>query len=231
MMTVRLAGLLPADLDEQQAEVYEAIASGPRAAGPQVFPLADEQGRLRGPFNAMLLSPPVGHAVQAVGAAVRYRSTLSDRIREMAVLAVAAHWDSAFERAAHEAVGRACGLTEEELSALRVGSVPPLADPAERTALRITAALVHSGEPTDEEYADAVLTIGERGLFELTTLVGYYGMLALQLRVFSGESPSARHTHEHRRSLTETGRSLTQTDGVTETDGITGTDGITETDG
>jgi 4-carboxymuconolactone decarboxylase len=190
-MTVRLAGLRPAELNEQQTAVYQAIAGGPRAAGPQVFPLADEDGRLRGPFNAMLLSPPVGHAVQAVGAAVRYESVLADRVREMAILVVASHWASAFEREAHEAVGRACGLSDQELTALSAGAAPDLTDPAERTALRVTAALVDTGALTDQVYADAVLALGERGVFELTTLVGYYGMLALQLRVFAGEGPSA----------------------------------------
>lgn len=190
-MTVRLAGLLPGELDGQQTEVYRAIAGGRRAAGPQVFPLVDEAGRLRGPFNAMLLSPPVGQAVQAVGSAVRYDSVLPDRAREMAILAVAAHWDSTFEREAHEAVGRACGLSEPELAALRAGAVPDLADPAERSVLRITHALLLAGDLTDEEYDDAVQAMGTRGLFELTTLVGYYGMLALQLRVFAGEGRSA----------------------------------------
>ncbi|MFE7278302.1 carboxymuconolactone decarboxylase family protein [Streptomyces sp. NPDC057623] len=190
-MTVRLAGLLPGELDEQQAEVYSAITGGRRSAGRQSFALADEDGRLRGPFNAMLLSPPVGLAVQAVGSAVRYDSALTDRVREMAILAVAAHWGSTFEREAHEAVGRTCGLSDREMAALRVGAVPALADPAERTALRITHALILAGELTDEEYDEAVLTVGARGLFELTTLVGYYGMLALQLRVFAGEQPSA----------------------------------------
>lgn len=135
----------------------------------------------------MLLSPPLGGALQELGAAVRYRSVLSDRIREMAILVVAAHWGSRFEREAHEAVGRACGLTEAELAALREGRVPELADPAERTAVRTTAALAGAGTLTDAEYGEAVAALGERGLFELTTLVGYYATLALQLRVFAGE--------------------------------------------
>jgi 4-carboxymuconolactone decarboxylase len=44
---------------------------------------------------------------------------------------------------------------------------------------------------TDEEYGEAVKALGERTLFELTTLVGYYATLALQLRVFAGESKKA----------------------------------------
>ncbi|WP_188194783.1 carboxymuconolactone decarboxylase family protein [Nonomuraea sp. SYSU D8015] len=186
-MRARLAGLLPGELDEEQAQVYRAITGGPRAAGPQAFALTDEDGRLRGPFNAMLLSPPVGLAVQALGAAVRYGSVLSDRAREMAILAVAAHWGSAFEREAHEAVGRVSGLTEAEMAALRAGGVPELADPVERAVLTVIAGLLRRGALSDDEYADARDAVGERGLFELTTLVGYYAMLALQLRVFAGE--------------------------------------------
>ena len=186
-MVARLAGLLPGELSEEQAAVYRAISGGPRAAGPQVFALTDGEGRLRGPFNAMLLSPPVGAALQAVGTAVRYESLLSDRVREMAVLLVAAHWGSAFEREAHEAVGRACGLTEDELDALRCGALPDLTDPDEAIALRTTASLLRSGALDDDEYGAAVSAISERGLFELTTLVGYYATLALQLRVFAGE--------------------------------------------
>ena len=185
-MTVRLPGLRPDDLNEEQAQVYRAIAGGPRAGGP--FPLTDEKGHLRGPFNAMLLSPPVGLTLQAVGASVRYNTVLTDRVREMAILVVAAHWGSDFERESHEAVGRACGLTEAELSALRRGSVPDLADSVERLAVQTVVRLTADRSLTDEQYGEAVKAFGERSLFELTTLVGYYATLALQLRVFAGES-------------------------------------------
>ncbi|MEU6355768.1 carboxymuconolactone decarboxylase family protein [Streptomyces sp. NPDC047072] len=188
-MNARLAALSPADLNPEQHAVYRAITGGPRADGPQTFPLTDEEGTLRGPFNAMLLSPPVGHAVQALGAAVRYGTVLTDRARELAILAVAAHWNSAFERESHEAVGRAAGLTEPELKALREGTAPPLDDLAERAVLQTAFSLLRRGTLGDDEYADAVSAVGERGLFELTTLVGYYGILALQLRVFTGEGP------------------------------------------
>jgi 4-carboxymuconolactone decarboxylase len=183
----RLAGLHPELLNPDQHALYQTIAGGRRAAGPQAFPLVDEAGQLRGPFNAMLLSPPVGHAVQAVGAAVRYESELSDRAREMAILQVAASWGSAFERAAHEAVGRMCGVTTQEMAAIADSTTPDLTDLHESAVVRTTAALLGSGRLTDHEYRLAVEELGERGLFELTTLVGYYAMLALQLRVFAGE--------------------------------------------
>jgi 4-carboxymuconolactone decarboxylase len=189
-MTARLRRLRPGDLTAEQTDVYQAIAGGPRRTGP--FALTDEHGGLRGPFNAMLLSPPVGKALQAVGAAVRYQATLTDRVRELAILIVAWHWRSAFEIEAHEAVGRGCGVTEPELDALRAGTVPEVSDRVERVALRTTAALTTTGRLDDEDYAEAIDALGERGLFELTTLVGYYATLALQLNVFAGEDEAGQ---------------------------------------
>lgn len=81
----------PDELDAEQHRLYEAITSGSRAGGPGSAELTDEDGRLAGPFNAMLLNPPVGDALQRLGAAVRYRGRLTDRAREVAILAVAAH--------------------------------------------------------------------------------------------------------------------------------------------
>lgn len=183
----RLRRFSPHDLDDDQQRVYRAVTGGRRASGPQAFPLTDSSGALRGPFNAMLLSPPVGGALQAVGEAVRYASVLGGRARELAILAVAAHEDSAFERLAHEAVGRAVGLTEEELDAVRHGTDLLSLDAAERVALQTACALLSDRTLDDAGYAAAVGALGERGLFELTTLVGYYQTLALQLRVFAAE--------------------------------------------
>jgi len=173
----------PQELSGDRRALYDAITSGPRSLGPQLVPLTDADGALRGPFNGFLLAPVLGDALQRLGAAVRYGTALPDRVREMAILVVAARWDSPFEREAHEAVGRAVGLTEEEVQALREGRVPPLADPAEAACLTLTRALV-AGDVDDGTWASCVPPLSEENVFELSTLVGYYATLALQMRVF-----------------------------------------------
>jgi 4-carboxymuconolactone decarboxylase len=185
----RLPQFLPDDLDDEQRLLYDAITGGPRATGPRLFALTDDQGRLEGPFNAMLASPPVGSALQALGGAVRFGTELSDRIREMAILAVATKWDSPFERYAHEAVGRHVGLTETELDHLRAGTVPDLTDENEATALAVVTALLNVEDLDDSDFIRATKVLGERQVFELTTLVGYYATLALQLRVYRVAAP------------------------------------------
>jgi 4-carboxymuconolactone decarboxylase len=174
---------LPDELSGDRRALYDAIASGPRSRGPQLFPLTEADGALRGPFNAFLLSPALGDALQRLGAAVRYGTALSDRVREMAILVVAAREDSAFEREAHEAVGRSVGLTEDEVTALRAGQLPRLTDPEETACLVLVRALV-AGDVDDETWAACIPPLSQETVFELTTLVGYYATLALQLRVF-----------------------------------------------
>jgi 4-carboxymuconolactone decarboxylase len=185
----RLARLHPPFRNEDQERLYASITGGPRSGGKGPFALVDETGALTGPFNAMLLQPGLGAALQALGAAVRFQGTLPGRARELAILVVAAHWASGFEQHAHEAAGRLAGLTEEELIAVRDGEEPDLADPAERATVQAARALVRTGDLNDEEYAYAVAQLGEGGVFELTTLVGYYATLALQLRVFRVQAP------------------------------------------
>jgi 4-carboxymuconolactone decarboxylase len=187
----RLPLLHPDRLSPDQQALYEEITGGPRATGPQLFALTDAEGHLHGPFNAMLTSPRLGGALQALGSAIRFSTGLPPRVRETAILVVAAVWDSAFERYAHEAVGRAAGLTEAELRALREDTDPGFTDPFERAAWSAARTLAASPERLDDTwYAQARAALGESALFELSTLVGYYATLALQLRLFGVPAPN-----------------------------------------
>ena len=180
--------LEPSSLDDEQRSLYDAIAGGRRAQGPQLFRLVDDHGRLEGPFNAFLLQPRLGSALQALGSSVRYDTGLDDRCREIAILVVAAHWRSDFERYAHEAVARSAGLDDAELAAVRDGRYAALTG-REAVVARTVNALVVRGDLDDAEYLEAVEVVGTAGLFELLTLVGYYATLALQLRVFRVPAP------------------------------------------
>jgi 4-carboxymuconolactone decarboxylase len=184
----RLAKLTPGGLNPEQRAVYDGITAGPRAASLRRHGLIDADGGLEGPFNAFLLHPPVGQAVQALGSAVRFETTFTDRVREIAILVVAVGCGSDFEWHAHVALGRAAGLTDAEVNAISE-SRTGFTDPTEQQVARTAHALTTKGDLDDTEYAQAVDALGESGLFELLTLVGYYRALALQLRVFRVGAP------------------------------------------
>jgi len=179
----RLEQIPPTNLNPEQKSLYAKITEGPRAQGPKHFDLTRDDGALLGPFNALLLAPRLGSALQELGAAIRYQTALSARTREIAILTVAACWDSPFERSAHESVGRAVGLSAEEISEIRAGRVPALEDTHELACAYLARSMVE-GDVDDEAWAAWAPVVGAATIFELTTLVGYYATLALQMRVF-----------------------------------------------
>jgi 4-carboxymuconolactone decarboxylase len=189
---MRLPPLLPEQLDEPARAVYDAIAAGARATS-QAFALTTEEGTLVGPFNAMLYSPPIGDALQRLGTAIRFESSLPEHIRELAILTVASHWRSSFEWWAHESVGRAAGLTDETIDSLRRGRDPTLSEDA-AAVHALCIEVLRNGAATTPTFDRAGAALGDRGLVELVALIGYYTTLAMILSVFEvgvpGDEPS-----------------------------------------
>jgi 4-carboxymuconolactone decarboxylase len=175
---VRLPRYRRDEVTGTRAELFDEITTGPRARGPF---LIGADGALQGPFNAMLASPAVGRPLQALGAALRYHASMPDRTRELVILRVAAEWGSEFERLTHEAVARGAGLREDQLEAIRGGREPDDLTSDELAALRLAAALCAQ---RPDVRGESIAGLTPELTFEISTLVGYYSMLALQLRVF-----------------------------------------------
>jgi 4-carboxymuconolactone decarboxylase len=192
---MRLPVLSSDEMTSEQVVLYREILGGPRGQGPRAVLLASGAGGLAGPFNAMLYAPSVGHALQELGTAIRFRTELAPRVREMAILVVAQAWDSAYVRESHELLGRDAGLTDAEIEALRAGADPGFADKQEQVAYSVVRALTRPGPKSadldDQEYDTAVAVLGEQALVELSALVGYYATLALQLRIFRVAGPGS----------------------------------------
>jgi 4-carboxymuconolactone decarboxylase len=184
----RLPHPTPGELTDEQRAVYDEITGGPRGSGP--FRLADGEGRLHGPFNAMLVNPQLGMTVQRLGADIRYRSTLEAREREIAILALAHLRVSDFEWYAHERVGVVVGMTQEELDTLDAGETPTSFNAREQVVLAATRALVSERDLDDAMFEEALRLLGRTTLADLVTLVGYYDLLALSLRTWRVPLPT-----------------------------------------
>ena len=184
MTSRRLRPLLPDELDAEQRAVLDALSDPPGRVR------RDPDGSLQGPFDAMLRAPRSGAALQGVGAALRYRGVLSERVRELATLMVAAHHRSVFEWHAHAPLAAAAGLPDELVEAVRAGRPVEPGEPAQRVVAVVVEQLLATGDVDDAAWAAAVAELGEAGAVELTTLVGYYSLLALQMRVLRVPLPA-----------------------------------------
>ena len=193
----RLPRLTPEVIDTEQAALREAIVGGDRGTQTQHFPLTDDDGALHGPFGIMLNAPAVGDALQRLGATIRFRTDLSARIREIAILHTAHATGSRFEWWAHARVARAVGLTDEEIMQLSIGCFDS-EDVQESATAALCRCLLTSGVVTDDEFTAARAHLSHRQITELTTLVGYYRLLTELMTVYDvGVPDDDPSTHVH----------------------------------
>ena len=93
-------------------------------------------------------------------------------VREQAILRVAALTPGAeYEWVQHEAVGRAVGMTDEQIEACRTG------DPGD-LVLRFTDEVVRDASPSDATFAAMAQRFSPREIIELILVIGQYMMLA-----------------------------------------------------
>lgn len=183
----RLSPVDCTNLSPEQKELYDSIASGPRAKKRKS--LVDEHGNLTGPFNAFLHNPALGKHWSAVGETLRFRTKLDRRLFELAILIVAVHWRSGHEWAAHAALARAEGVTDDVIDALRDGHRPTFAREDEEIVYAFVHELVTQRRTGDAAYAAAVALIGEDQMVELVNAIGYYVALAAMLNAFDVHPP------------------------------------------
>lgn len=188
-MTARFTSPTPGEMTEDQLAIYKLFATGRRAQPGNPFSLVEESGRLQGPPAAWVLAPPLGRALEHLGGAVRYELSLPARASEIAILLVAHHHASPFELYAHTRAGAAAGLSPEDLGALAGGQAPALTTAVEQAVYAVTRRVLAAGTLDDDEYARAASVLGAAGLLELTTLIGWYSMVAVQLAVFGLRPP------------------------------------------
>jgi 4-carboxymuconolactone decarboxylase len=183
----RLGPIRPEDMDDAQRAVFDGITGGPRAKGDPAEML-NEEGALRGPFNAMLRSPEIGDLVQQLGGRLRYHSGIPDDLRELAILVCGRRHRANFEWYAHEKIARKVGVPEAVIQQVMDEVVPD--DPRYATVYRFVFELQTSKRIDDELYKDAIDLMGEKYVVELVMLAGYYATVSHILNAFEVGLPS-----------------------------------------
>ena len=183
---VRLRPLPLAELDAEQAAVWDRITSSRK---PGKLDLVDADGGLIGPFNAMVHAPGVGRHLASLGAALRFESSLDRRLIEIATCAVGGHWRSEFELWAHRPLAVAAGVNPTAVDQLANDDDPTFERDDEAVVFEVTRQLLRTGRCDDATFERAHALLGDRGVVELTALVGYYCTISLLLNMFEVPVP------------------------------------------
>lgn len=119
-----------------------------------------------------------------LGNTVLSRTQLNPKLREIAVLRVSEILDCAYERTAHIVMGKAAGMTEEQISSIKKWQKSDIYSNTEQSVLRFTDEFIKSGKPLQSTFAEVEKYLTHRELMELTVTIGFYELLAKLLLTF-----------------------------------------------
>lgn len=164
------------DLTDAQAAAKAAIINGPR-------------GTFEGPFIPLLRSPDLMGRLEKVGEYLRFGGRLPARIREFAILFVARTYHQQTEWGIHTPIALKAGLAPTVIDAIAEGRRPADMQPDEQAAWDFLYELQANRKVSDATYEAVKECFGEEGIIDLTSLAGYYTLLAQVLNVAQTPPP------------------------------------------
>lgn len=177
-------------LDDAQKVLWENITTGPRGNPDREHGgLAGADGALIGPFNALFLSPELGDAIQKLGAAIRYQTSLPADLLEVAICTMGGHWRANFEFWAHARLAVNAGVSEGAIDAIGDGEQPFFGDDRQQAVYQFGRELIENQRVSDETYEALKGMIGESGVFEVASVMGYYALVSIGLNTFNVGMP------------------------------------------
>ncbi|MFS8198797.1 carboxymuconolactone decarboxylase family protein [Streptomyces sp. CWNU-52B] len=199
----RLPLIHPASFDDAQRALHHRLhVTRVRGAEDAGYAAVLPDGRLIGPFNAMLRAPELAGPLLEWAQAIAGSGIPAD-VREVVVLTVAAQWRAEYVLYAHTLAAGKAGVPGPAVAALVRGE-PPLGMRAEaHVAHRLAVALVGDHHVPQGLYDEAVTVFGTDLLVALVNLIGQYLNTSALLACFRVPAPSPHHTTQQRHDSPE----------------------------
>lgn len=143
--------------------------------------IVESRGTMIRPYEVMLHVPAMARPAAELGHQIRYEGALSDHDRELAIITVASAHACAFEWDTHVGLARTAGVAEATITALRDGD--GAVGSSDDVIVGFVREMCSTARVSDQAYAAARDLLGTAGVVELTTLAGYYTMLAFAINV------------------------------------------------
>jgi 4-carboxymuconolactone decarboxylase len=145
--------------------------------------IAGPRGGVNGPFNVLLRSPEIGDLGQEFGASTRFKSSLPQRLYELAILVTARHWTAQYEWQAHHRSALQAGLSAAICDAIAAGRRPAAMQKDEEAVYNFVSELLNTKQVSDRTFAAAKNAFGERGVVDIIAVTGWYSTVSMMLNV------------------------------------------------
>ena len=167
---------------------------------PRVAPLSDEQidsetrervsqgpvgkGSILNIFRTLAHHPGLMKRWLVFGNHVLGKSTLPARERELVILRIGWLCRSGYEWGQHVAIGKACGLSDEEIARIPKGADTAGWSAADRALLRATDELHGDAFISDATWSELATSLSTQQLMDLVFTVGQYNLVSMALNSF-----------------------------------------------
>ncbi len=173
---------LPPD-PEQWAEETREILDPLTRRGPR-------PGRLLNIFATLAHHPKLLKRWQVFGNHILNKSTLPERERELLILRVGWLCRSEYEWSQHVVIGKASGLTDDEIERITRGPEAPGWDPFDAALLRAADELRADAFMSDETWAALSKHYDTRQMMDLVFTVGQYNLVSMALNSLGVQAES-----------------------------------------
>lgn len=141
-------------------------------------------------MRMMLQAPTCMPPFVKLGAAVLGMQKLDARLREIVILRVATLSRADYEWTQHVAIGKAVGVTDDEISAIKSGD-PGALDSQARLVVKFTEECVREVRVSDVTFSEAQAAFSSQEIAELIITIGYYMMIARFLETLDVDGEEA----------------------------------------
>jgi len=170
----RLPVLAEDKLTSEQRALLDSIRSGPRGTSIGI----------RGPFAVFLHAPAYGELAQRLGGFMRYKTGVSPRLSEFAILCTARLWRAQYEWYAHVPIAENAGVKAAAIRDIHAGRRPKTAAKDELAIYDFVHDLYKTRRVSDKNYKRVQAVLGDAATVELVGILGYYAMISMILNVY-----------------------------------------------
>jgi 4-carboxymuconolactone decarboxylase len=156
------------EMTAEQRDVHDEIVTGVR-------------GRLIGPLRAVIHSPDLARRWSRLGEYLRFSTILPKKLNELAIIVTGRRWNAQLEFHIHSEAAKVAGLDAACIEAIRLAQTPVFADDSEAEVYEFARQLQQTGTVEPSVHAAVTARWGERGVVELTGVIGYYTMVSMTL--------------------------------------------------
>ncbi|MGK3209200.1 carboxymuconolactone decarboxylase family protein [Amycolatopsis sp. MEPSY49] len=188
----RLPLIDPSAMTPEQQKLFDSVMANQLPwANDSGFEISTEDRRLIGPFNTFLRHPEIALRFLEFAAAESEHTSLTERVREVVIVAVGAVWGTGaqYEVYAHRIVAARMGLSPDVIHAIAEGEVPGELGDEEKLAIRVTRQLLTEHRLDDDLYRAAEQAFGQRGLYDIGAVMGQYQTVCTLLAMFQVPAP------------------------------------------